>query len=152
MSKRPLRRTGTAALLALVLLGARTTAAETATLAGGAMDLVGTPIDLALAPVTATTSFVRKFYVTGNRSLAEKVTLTPLIGVVYLPSCLAITGATTMLRLASGLLNVPLGLALLGSDTVPDTRLYEPLHGSPGALVDTHGIYFGGYHCEGYFQ
>jgi hypothetical protein len=152
MSNRHLRGLGTAALLAIFILGARTAAAETSTLAGGAMDLVGAPIDLALTPVTATTSFVRKYYVTSNASVAQKVTMTPLIGVVYVPSCIMITGATTVLRLASGLLNVPLGLAMLGSDTAPDTRIYEPLHGSPGALVDSHGIYFGGYHCEGYFQ
>ena len=152
MSNRRLRRTGTAALLAIFILGARSAAAETSTLAGGAMDLVGAPLDLALAPVTATTSFVRKYYVTSNASVAQKVTMTPLIGVVYLPSCLMITGATTFMRLASGLLNVPVGLAMLGSDTPQDTRIYEPLHGSPGALVDYHGIYFGGYHCEGYFQ
>jgi hypothetical protein len=152
MSNRRVRHHATAALIAIVLLGVRTAPAETATLAGGAMDLVGTPIDLALTPVTATTSFVRKYYVGSEQSAAHKVMLTPLIGVVYLPSCVMITGATSLMRLASGLLNVPLGIAMLGSDTVPDTRIYEPLHGSPGALVDYHGIYFGGYHCEGYFQ
>jgi len=65
---------------------------------------------------------------------------------------MCIIGATTVMRFVDGLLNVPLGLAVLGSDTVPDTSLYEPIHGSPGALVDCHGIYFGGYHCEGFFQ
>ena len=103
MSNRRVRRIGTAALLAIFLLGARTATAETSTLAGGAMDLVGTPIDLALSPVTATTSFVRKYYVTSDASAAQKVMMTPLVGVVYIPSCLAITGATTFMRLVSGL-------------------------------------------------
>jgi hypothetical protein len=152
MSTRRVRRTGIAALLAITLLGARPAAAETSTLAGGAMDLVGAPVDLALTPVTATTSFVRKYYVGGNKSVPQKVLLTPLIGVVYIPCCMAITGATTFMRLVSGLVNIPVGLASLGSDTAPDTKIYEPLHGSPGALVDYHGIYFGGYHCEGFFQ
>ena len=152
MSNRRAGRIGTAALLAIVLLGARMAAAETSTLAGGAMDLVGAPIDLGLAPVTATTSFVRKFYVTSDASVAHKVLVTPAVGVVYLPACLIITGTTTFMRLVSGLVNIPIGLAVLGSDKAPDTRIYEPLHGSPGALVDYHGIYFGGYHCEGFFQ
>jgi hypothetical protein len=152
MSNRRVRRIGTAALLAVALLGARTAAAETSTLAGGAMDLVGAPVDLALTPVTATTSFVRKFYVTGNRSAVQKVALTPAVGVVYLPACLIITGSTTVMRFVSGLVNIPMGLVALGSDKAPDTRIYEPIHGSPGALVDYKGIYFGGYHCEGFFQ
>jgi hypothetical protein len=152
MSNRRLGRTATAALLAIALLGVRPAAAETETLAAGAMDLVGTPIDVALMPATATTSFVRKYYVNSNASVAHKVLLTPLVGVVYLPSCLAITGATTIMRFASGVLNVPLGIAMLGAEKPADTRLYEPLHGSPGALVDYKGVYFGGYHCEGFFQ
>ena len=152
MSNRRVGRIGTAALLVIVLLGARTAAAETSTLAGGAMDLVGAPVDLALTPVTATTSFVRKYYVGGNQSVAQKVLLTPLIGVAYVPCCMAITGATTFMRLVSGLVNIPVGLASLGAEKAPDTQIYEPLHGKPGALVDYHGIYFGGYHCEGFFQ
>ena len=151
MSNRRLRRNATAALLVIALLGARPAAAETETLAGGAMDLVGTPIDVALMPVTATTSFVRKFYMSGDQSVAQKVLMTPLTGVVYLPSCLMITGATTMMRFASGLLNVPLGIAMLGAEKAPDTNMYEPIE-KPGALVDFHGVYFGGYHCEGFFQ
>jgi hypothetical protein len=151
MSNRRVLLNATAALLAIALLGARPAAAETETLAGGAMDLVGTPIDVALMPVTATTSFVRKFYMSGDQSVAQKVLMTPLTGVVYLPSCLMITGATTMMRFASGLLNVPLGIAMLGAEKAPDTSMYEPIE-KPGALVDFHGVYFGGYHCEGFFQ
>ena len=123
MSNRRVGRIGAAALVAIVLLGVRTAAAETSTLAGGAMDLVGAPVDLALTPVTATTSFVRKFYVTGNRSVTQKVVLTPAVGVVYLPACLIITGSTTVMRLVSGLVNIPIGLAVLGSDKAPDTRI-----------------------------
>jgi len=152
MTNRRVRRIGTVALLAVVLMATRPAAAETQTLAGGAMDLVGAPVDLALAPVTATTSFVRKMYVGGNRSVTQKVVLTPAIGVVYLPACLIITGSTTVMRLVSGIVNIPIGLASLGSEKAPDTRIYEPIHGSPGALVDYKGIYFGGFHCEGFFQ
>ena len=152
MSNRRVLRNATAALLAIALLGARPAAAETETLAGGAMDLVGTPIDLALTPVTATTSFIRKYYVSGDQSIAQKVLMTPLTGVVYIPSCLMITGATTVMRFASGLVNIPIGLAMLGAEKAPETNFYEPIHGKPGALVDFHGVYFGGYHCEGFFQ
>ena len=51
------------------------------------------------------------------------------VGVVYLPSCLAITGATTFMRFVSGLINIPVGLAMLGSEKAPDTTIYElPQH------------------------
>jgi hypothetical protein len=141
-----------AALAAVVLTSARPASATTDTLARGAMNLVGTPIDLALFPVTATTSFVRKFYMSDKHSAVGKIVQTPLIGTVYGISCVAITGATAFMRLADGLLNIPLGLAVIGADKDPDTQIYEPLHGSPGALVDYKGVYIGGYHCEGFFQ
>ncbi len=143
-------RIATAALLATALTWAAPASAKTDTLARGAMDLVGTPLDIALAPVTGTTSFVRKFYMQGNQSPTAKILLTPLVGAIYGITCTGMTGAVAVMRLADGLLNVPLGLAVLGSDKDPDTAIYEPIKGA--ALVDTHGIYFGGYHCEGFFQ
>ena len=146
-------RIATAALLATALATwAGPASAETQTLARGAMNLVGTPIDLALTPYTATASFVRKFYVKGNQSAVAKVALTPLVGMVYGICCVAITGTNTFMRFTDGLLNVPLGVAMLGAEKEPDTTIYEQIHGPPGALVDYHGIYFGGYHCEGFFQ
>jgi hypothetical protein len=126
--------------------------AKTDTLARGAMSLVGTPLDLALLPYTASSTFVRKFYLTGEQSALGKVMLTPLMGAVYGICCVAISGTAAAMRFTDGLLNVPLGLAVLGSDEVPDTALYEPVHGKTGAVVDYKGIYFGGYHCEGFFQ
>lgn len=152
MANRRARRTLSGALLAIALVGAGPAAAKTDTLARGAMSLVGTPLDLALSPVTATTSFVRKYYVGGKQSALQKAVMTLPIGGMYGLSCVIITSATTFMRLWDGIINVPVGLAVLGSDTSPDTQLYEPVHGSPGALVDYHGIYFGGYHCEGFFQ
>jgi hypothetical protein len=142
----------TIALLAAVLTWSGPAWAKTDTLAHGAMNLVGTPIDLALTPYTATSSFVRKFYVTGNHSPGAKVALTPLVGTVYGICCAAITGAVAVMRFTDGLVNIPIGLAVIGSDKDPDTSIYEPVHGKPGALVDFHGVYFGGYHCEGFFQ
>jgi len=114
------------------------------------MNLVGTPLDIALSPYTATSSFVRKFYLGSNQSPLAKVMLTPLVGAVYGISCVGLTGAVAFMRLPDGMPNVPLGLAVLGSETEPDTAIYEPIKGT--ALVDYHGIYFGGYHCEGFFQ
>ncbi len=147
----PARSTATAALLAAVLSCAAPAAAETKTLARGAMDLVGTPLDLALSPYTVTSTFVRKYYVTGKGSPLEKALLTPVTGLVYGCSCLMTTGAVTFMRFADGLVNVPMGLAMLGSEKEPDTALFEPDHGAKGALVDYRGIYFGGYYCEGFF-
>src|SRR5262249_29386953 len=146
-------RITTVALLATALVTwTGPASAETNTLARGAMNLVGTPLDLAVLPYTATSSFVRKYYIKGNQSPVAKAALTPLMGMVYGISCVAITGATTFMRFTDGLLNVPLGVAMLRAEKEPDTVIYEPVHGSPGALVDYHGIYFGGYHCEGFFQ
>ncbi len=150
MANRRARRIATAALLAMAFAAAAPAAAETATLARGAMSLIGTPLDVALVPVTATTSFVRKYYVNGTQSPIQKAVMTLPVGGMYGLSCVIITGATTFMRFFDGVINVPVGLAVLGRDTAPDTALYEPVPGK--ALVDYHGIYFGGYHCEGFFQ
>lgn len=152
MGMRRVGRIASAALLATALAWAGPASAKTDTLQRGAMSLVGTPLDLALTPYTATSTFVRKFYIGGNQSPVAKVALTPLIGIVYGLSCVALTGASTVLRFTDGLLNIPVGIAVLGSDTSPDTAIYEPIHGKPGAVVDYKGLYFGGYHCEGFFQ
>ncbi len=152
MGMRRPRRIAAAALLATALAWADLAPAGTETLARGAMNLVGTPLDLALLPYTATSSFVRKFYIAGDQSPLAKVALTPVMGLVYGISCVAITGAVTAMRFTDGMLNVPVGLAVLGSDVDPGTTIYEPVHGSPGALVDYGPVYFGGYHCEGFFQ
>ena len=85
MAMRPARRTATAALLATVLACAGPAAAETATLARGAMSLVGTPVDLALTPYTAGSAFVRKYYVNGKQSALEKALMTPVMGMVAKP-------------------------------------------------------------------
>ncbi len=145
-------RTATAALLAAALAWAGPAAAGTETLSRGAMNLVGTPLDLAVWPYTTTSVFVRKHYIENKQSTLAKIAMTPFIGLVYGVSCMAITGTVAALRFADGLVNVPVGLAVLGSDTDPGTTIYDPVHGDDSALVDTNGIYFGGYHCKGFFQ
>jgi len=152
MGMRPARTTATAALLATALALSGPVWAETATLARGAMSLVGTPLDLALSPYTATSTFVRKFYVNGNQPPMEKVLLTPVMGMAYIGSCTLLNIAAGVMRFTDGLVNVPVGLAMLGSDKEPDTALYEPIHGEHTAVVDYGGIYFGAYYCEGFFQ
>ena len=67
MGMRPARTIATTALLAAALALSGPVWAETDTLARGAMSLVGTPLDLALSPYTATSTFVRKFYINGNQ-------------------------------------------------------------------------------------
>jgi hypothetical protein len=152
MAMRWTRRAATTALLVAALASAGPAAAETDTLAQGAMNLVGSPLDVAMAPYTATSSFVRKHYLTGKESTLAKVGTTPLLGLVYIPSCLIITGSVAALRFVDGLLNVPVGLAVLGSDVNPGTSIFEPVHGDHRAVVDAGPIYFGGYYCEGFFQ
>src|SRR5262245_35152514 len=124
MGMRPARRTATAALLAIALAWTGPAAAETATLARGAMDFVGMPLDLALMPYTATSTLVRKFYIGGKQSPLEKAMLTPVMAIAYGPCCMMLTGAAAFMRLADGMLNVPVGLASLGADKEPDTALY----------------------------
>lgn len=144
-------RTATAVVLATALAWTGVASAETATLKRGAMDIVGAPLDLALTPYTATSTFVRKFYMSEKQSALEKVFLTPLVGTVYATTCImGITGTVTVMRVVDAIVNVPLGLAMLGAEKEPDTAMYEPTKG--GALVDYKGIYFGAYNCEGYFQ
>ena len=152
MGMRPARTTAIAALLATALALSGPVWAETATLARGAMSLVGTPLDIALSPYTATSTFVRKFYVNGSQPPMEKVLLTPVMGMAYIGSCTLLNIAAGVMRFTDGLVNVPVGLAMLGSDKEPDTALYEPIHGENTAVVDYGGIYFGAYYCEGFFQ
>ncbi len=151
MAMRRARRTATTALLVAALASAAPASAKTDTLAHGAMNLVGSPLDVAMSPYTATSTFVRKHYATSQSTLA-KVATTPVVGLVYIPSCVIITGAVAALRFVDGLVNVPVGLAVLGSDVDPGTAIYEPVHGEYAAVVDAGPIYFGGYHCEGFFQ
>jgi hypothetical protein len=152
MGMRPARRTATAALLATALAWTGPVWAETDTLARGAMDLVGTPLDLALSPYTASSTFVRKFYVNGKQPPLEKALLTPVLGGTYILSCTVLYTVAGVMRFTDGLVNVPVGLAALASEKEPDTSLYEPVHGEYGAVVDAGPIYFGGYYCEGFFQ
>jgi hypothetical protein len=152
MAMRRARRTATMALLVAALASASPASAKIDTLAQGAMNLVGAPIDVAMSPYTATSTFVRKHYATSDQSTRAKVVTTPVLGLVYIPSCVIITGTVAALRFVDGLVNVPVGLAVLGSEVDPGTSIYEPVHGEYGAVVDAGPIYFGGYHCEGFFQ
>ena len=152
MGMRPARTIATTALLAAALALSGPVWAETDTLARGAMSLVGTPLDLALSPYTATSTFVRKFYINGSQPPMEKVLLTPIMGIAYIGSCTLLNISAGVMRFTDGLVNVPVGLAMLGSDKEPDTALYEPIHGEHSALVDYRGIHFGAYYCEGFFQ
>jgi hypothetical protein len=145
-------RTAAAALLAAALAWAGPAAAETETLARGAMNLVGTPLDLALTPYTTTSSFVRKYYMKSDQSTLAKIAMTPLMGLVYGISCTAVTGVTAALRFTDGLVNVPVGIAALGMQKAPETTIYNPIRGDNSAVVDAGPVYFGGYHCDGFFQ
>ena len=87
-------RTATTALLAAALAWAGPASAGSETLTRGAMNLVGTPLDLALSPYTVTSSFVRKYYIKGKGSTLSKIAMTPLMGIVYVASCTAITTAS----------------------------------------------------------
>src|SRR5262249_51231067 len=91
-------------------------------------------------------------YVNGTQPPMEKVLLTPVMGMAYIGSCTLLNIAAGVMRFTDGLVNVPVGLAMLGSDKEPDTALYEPIHGENTAVVDYGGIYFGASYCEGFSQ
>jgi hypothetical protein len=78
--------------------------------------------------------------------------LTPVLGGTYILSCTLLYTVAGVMRFTDGLVNVPVGLAMLASEKEPDTSLYEPVHGENAAVVDYRGIYFGGCYCEGFFQ
>ena len=151
MAMRRARRTATTALLVAALASAGPASAKIDTLAQGTMNLVGTPLDIVMSPYTATSTFVRKQYGKGDLTVG-KVVATPALGLVYIPSCVIATFTVAALRFVDGLINVPVGLAVLGSDVDPGTQIFEPVHGDHGAVVDAGPVYFGGYYCEGYFQ
>src|SRR5262245_17921287 len=152
MAMRRARRTATTALLVAALASAGPASAKIDTLAQGTMNLVGTPLDIAMSPYTATSTFVRKQYGKADQLTVGKLVAAPALGLVYIPSCVIATFTVAALRFVDGLINVPVGLAVLGSDVDPGTQIFEPVHGDYGAVVDAGPIYFGGYYCEGYFQ
>jgi hypothetical protein len=68
----------------------------------------------------------------------EKALLTPVMGVAYIGSCTLLYIAAGVMRFTDGLVNVPVGLAMLASEKEPDTSLYEPVHGENAAVVAIH--------------
>jgi hypothetical protein len=76
--------------------------------------------------------------------------LTPLMLVVYAPSCTFLSIMTSVGRFAEGVFLLPLGAALAGTDE--DIGMWEPVHGTNAAVVDKAPMYFGGYYCEGFFK
>src|SRR4029453_9254638 len=93
MAMRRARWTATMVLLVAALTSAGPASARVDTLAQGAMNLVGTPLDLAMSPYTATSTFVRKQYAKSGQSTLAKVATTPVVGLVYIPSCTITAGA-----------------------------------------------------------
>lgn len=108
------------------------------------------PLDFALIPYTATDSLVHNYYRSKRHSLAEKIFLTPVMAVIYVPTCVFMSGYLPAHRFLEGSLLLPAALAVAPTDI--DVHLYEPVHGKRGALVDKPPFYFGGRYCEGFFK
>jgi hypothetical protein len=112
------------------------------------------PLDLLLAPYTGPSSLIRNYYGSSRHSKLEKVMMTPVMGVIYLPACGFMSMYLPVHRFLEGMLTFPLALALAGTEQ--DIYLYDPVHGKKGAIVDKKGeyfnAYFGGYYCEGFFK
>ncbi len=108
------------------------------------------PLDYALAPYTAIDSLVQNYYRSKRHGALEKVVMTPVMGAIYVPSCVFMSGYLPAHRFIEGALMLPFAAALAGTEV--DVHLYEPVHGKRGALVDKDPFYFGGRYCEGFFK
>jgi len=150
MEYRSVRLLGCIAALIMVLTSAPPVFAKAETLKRQASNALNGPPDMLLQPYTAMSSFVRNMYLRDHFSLTSKITLTPLMLVVYAPSCTFLSIMTSVGRFAEGIFLLPLGAALAGTDE--DIGMWEPIHGTNAALIDKAPLYFGAYYCEGFFK
>lgn len=146
----------TAPILAIALLVASTLAwsrpahAKAEMLKRSASNILQAPLDFALLPYTAVDTLVQNYYRSKRHGVVEKVALTPVMGVIYLPACTFAGGFVPAYRFVEGALTLPFAAALAGTEV--DIHLYEPVHGRRGAVVDKDPLYFGGRYCEGFFK
>jgi len=108
------------------------------------------PLDFALLPYTSVDSLVQNYYRSKRHGVVEKIMLTPVMGVIYVPACVFAGGYVSAHRAVEGALLLPAAAALAGTDV--DIHLYDPVHGKRGAVVDKKPFYFGGRYCEGFFK
>ena len=113
-------------------------------------NLMGAPGDLFMVPYTFPETFVHGFYMNKRYSVLEKVLLTPVWSVVYIPACGFVSTMMPAARFVEGAAMVPVGLATAGSDY--DWGVFQPLPGKRNAVVQKPPVYTGTRWCEGFFQ
>lgn len=113
-------------------------------------NLMGAPGDLVMVPYTFPETFVHGFYMNKRYSVLEKVLLTPVWSVVYIPACGFVSTMMPAARFVEGAAMVPVGVATAGSDY--DWGVFQPLPGKRNAVVQKPPVYTGTRWCEGFFQ
>ena len=113
-------------------------------------NLVGAPGDALMVPYTFPETFVHGFYMNKRYSTLEKVLLTPVWGLVYVPACGFVSTMMPAARFVEGAAMVPVGVMTAGSDY--DWGVFQPLPGKRNAIVQKPPLYTGTRWCEGFFQ
>jgi hypothetical protein len=150
MGFRTVRIVAIALVAAAALVWSRPAHAKAETLKRSVSNILQAPLDYALMPYTAVDSLIQNYYRSERHGAVEKVLLTPVMGIIYLPSCIFMSGYVPAHRFLEGTFLLPVGLATAWTDT--DIYLYDPVHGKRGAVVDKDPFYFGGRYCEGFFK
>ena len=113
-------------------------------------NLMGAPGDALMLPYTFPETFVHGLYMNKRYSTLEKVLLTPVWGLVYIPACGFVSTMMPAARFVEGAAMVPVGVATAGSDY--DWGVFQPLAGKRNAVVQKSPLYTGTRWCEGFFQ
>ena len=113
-------------------------------------NLMGAPGDALMVPYTFPETFVHGIYQNKHYSTMEKVLLTPIWSIVYIPACGFVSTMMPAARFVEGAAMVPVGLATAGSDY--DWGVFQPLPGKRNAVVQKGPLYTGTRWCEGFFQ
>jgi len=150
MGFRTVRIVAIALIAASTLVWTRPAHAKAEMLKRSISNVLQAPLDYALVPYTSVDSLIQNYYRSKRHSIVEKVMLTPVMGVIYMPACVFMSGYIPAHRFIEGALMLPAAAALAGTEV--DLHLYEPVHGRRGAVVDKTPFYFGGRYCEGFFK
>src|SRR5262245_42564124 len=137
-------------VLALAALPTVPAHAKAVLLKRAGSNLMGAPVDAVMVPYTFSDSFVRGFYMNKRYSTLEKVLLTPVWAVVYIPACGFVSSMLPAARCVEGAAMLPVGAATAGSDY--DWGVFQPLPGKGNAVIQKPPFYMGTRWCKGFFE
>ena len=147
--------------LVLALAAAPAAHAATAAPAGtkapllrrSASNLMGGAVDAVMTPYTFSDSIGHGFYMSKRYSVLEKVFLTPLWAVVYIPSCGFVSALLPAARFAEGVAMLPVGAVTAAAGSDYDWGVFQGLPGKRSAVIQKPPmIYMGTRWCDGFFQ